>query len=250
MLTIGHSFGGLIAHRATSSEFIGYAVRASDRDFASRLGDLVVLVNPAFEGARYEPLHVAGRRIESLKKDQLPTLIVATTSADKATRYAFPVARWLNTLFETTEGAEQDANVLAVGHNPRYRTHALATCDPKTDPRCRVACQPSEQRLQQASKALSTVKAEVLGEVEAMEKLGNEGFQQDTTYLCHGLKLDISPAPQVPPYNPYWVVTTTGDVMDGHNNIFNPNFVAFFRQMYVAVTAARVRNPATYRCVR
>jgi len=38
--------------------------------------------------------------------------------------------------------------------------------------------------------------------------------------------------------------------MAGHNDIFNPNLIAFIRQMYLAVIVARLEKPAPSRCVR
>jgi hypothetical protein len=247
MLTIGHSFGGLVTYRGLSSEFIGSAVRASEDDYVSRLGDLVFIVNPAFEGARHEPLHIAGQRIRTLKRNQLPTLIIAQTSADYATRFAFPIARALNTFWEMQPEAELDATVLAVGHNPRYRTHSLSKCTSGNE--CKTSCQPSAPKVKAAVKALSVDQEEVLGEAEFMEKMGHEGFQDQTTYLCSGLALAVEGKLQ-PSQNPFWVVHTTPDIMDSHSDIFNPMFVRFMRQMYIAVTADRLKSPATTRCTR
>ncbi len=249
MLTIGHSFGGLVTYRGMSGEFIGTAVRASKDDYVSRLGDLVVIVNPAFEGARHEALHVAGERISSLKDNQLPTLIIATSQADMATGYAFPIARAMNTFFEMQPAAEYAATVKAVGHNDRYRTHLLSRCNSSKDPQCKKTCQPSSQRLQFAAKALSKDQEAILGETELMETLGDKGFQQKTAYLCGELEL-VTGGGLRPPHNPFWVVSTTKDIMSGHDDIFNPLFVSFFRQMYVGVTLARLKNPATSRCTR
>ena len=129
MLTIAHSFGGLITFESLSSDFLRAAVRSTGDDYVSRLGDIVVIVNPAFEGARYEPLMVAGQRMTGVKPNQLPVAIIATSTADDATGILFPVARRVSTIFETTPGAEGDAIVKAVGHNDRYTTHRLAVCD-------------------------------------------------------------------------------------------------------------------------
>jgi hypothetical protein len=42
-----------------------------------------------------------------------------------------------------------------------------------------------------------------------------------------------------PETNPFWVVRTTGDIMKGHNDIFNPAMMNFVRQMYIAFIAAQ-----------
>src|SRR5262249_44369637 len=119
---------------ALNSEFVRNGVRfnrsaskADDR-FMSRVGDLVVIANPAFEGVRYEGLRAVARRFTEPERNQLPVVIVATSEADWATKVAFPVARWFNTIFESTPGEEDAANVRGVGHNPRYITHKLSLC--------------------------------------------------------------------------------------------------------------------------
>ena len=43
--------------------------------------------------------------------------------------------------------------------------------------------------------------------------------------------------------NPFWVVSTTGDLMGGHNDIFNQRFQSFISQMYLGVIAVRMRQP-------
>jgi hypothetical protein len=101
MLTVGHSFGGLITYESMSSEFVRNTVRYKERDrFMSRIGDLVVLVNPAFEGARYESLRAAAQRGQQYDKDLLPVSIFLTSRAYGETRYAFTIDRWLSSFFE------------------------------------------------------------------------------------------------------------------------------------------------------
>jgi len=221
MMTIGHSFGGLVTFEALSSDFLRAAARThaneSDRSRSlPRFGDLVIIVNPAFEGVRYEPVKAAGMRLPPLKPDQLPVAIVATSTADWATGVAFPTARFFNGLFESAPQEERKANRETVGHNDRYTTHRLAVCA-ADDASCWNACADSD-------------------EVAHMTNITRDGVQSPE-YLCDGLKLTTTPE-WAPAGNPYWVVETTGDVMSDHNDIFNPNFVAFIRQMYLAVIAS------------
>jgi pimeloyl-ACP methyl ester carboxylesterase len=238
MLTIGHSFGGLIAFEALSGEFVRFAARSTGDDYVSRLGDLVVIVNPAVEGARYEPLMVAGQRLRGAKKDQLPVAIVATSTADWATGVAFPIARAVNTLLESTPGPEGDAIVKAVGHNDRYTTHRLAVCD-KENLACASACAAprTATRGPGAASRAAPDRAGIAAEYERMQAIGKSGFKEKE-YLCSRLQLE-STRKQFPKENPFWVVSTTGEIMDGHNDIFNPNFVSFIRQMYLGVISVR-----------
>lgn len=241
MLTIGHSFGGLVTYAAMGPEFLRSAVRFKERragsqfdKFMSRVGDLVVIVNPAFEGARYEPLHTAGQRLCGVEPNQLPVLVVATSSADWATGVAFPLARYFSTFLERSTGHEDDAIVKAVGHNERYITHELSLCG-KDDDACRAACPALAPAAQAPVGALSGTTIE--SEYRFMQRFAAAGFAR-RDILCGGL--DLRATKQWHPHgNPFWVVRTTRDIIGGHGDIFNSNFIAFFRQLYLGFIYAR-----------
>lgn len=240
LLTIGHSFGGLITYESLSSEFLRAAGRRNgERSYLSRLGDLVVIVNPAFEGTRYEPLKIAGQRLKELRPDQLPVVIVATTKADWATGWVFPIARRFSTFFEKDPDNERAANIQTVGHNDLYTTHQLSICDQK-DEACWNACARSGV-LSKSVVNIQQRRAHIVDkELARMKILATQGFKTKE-YLCGGLMLTATEQWQ-PPANPFWVVQTSGDVMDSHGDIFNPNFVAFIRQMYLAVIVGTDRS--------
>ena len=61
MLTVGHSFGGLITYRSLAPRLMMNVVETHRRNvaadhvpYAYSVGDLTVLINPAFEGTRFE----------------------------------------------------------------------------------------------------------------------------------------------------------------------------------------------------
>src|SRR5712692_1184401 len=245
LLTIGHSFGGLITFEALSNEFLRAAVRR-EGGYVSRVGDVVVIVNPAVEGARYEPLMVAGQRMRDMKDNQLPVVVVATSAADSATGFFFPLARRVSTLLESTPGPEGDAIVKAVGHNERYITHKLSLCGAGDKEDCAAACPAPRLKERKSTKAMSSpdrddysskLTQDMAAEVALMRVIGDKGFK-GRKYLCSGMRLEPT-ANQVPEQNPFWVVSTTGDIMSGHNDIFNPKFVSFIRQMYLGFIAER-----------
>ena len=94
---------------------------------ARSFGDLIVLVNPAFEGSVYEPLfNIAANRC--YRATQRPALMTVTSSGDWATGKVFPLGRFVSTLFErrqASSSAQAEAIVSAVGHDKRYETHTL-----------------------------------------------------------------------------------------------------------------------------
>jgi hypothetical protein len=241
MLTIGHSFGGLITFESLSSEFLRNSVRFRENPredtWMSRVGDLVVIVNPAFEGTRYEPLRAAAPRLRPLERNQLPVLIIATSEGDWATKYAFPFARQFSTMLEERRSEEQfDATVMALGHNARYITHdlRLGTCQGDCSKACRTAAREPGEKIK-----ATVEKASIDAEYELMRRIEDEGVGP-IEYLCSGLELKATQRWR-PDHNPFWVVRTSKGVIDDHGDIFNPNFVAFLRQMYLGFIFARSR---------
>jgi hypothetical protein len=244
MLTIGHSFGGLVTYASMAGEFLRNAVRYKEcrpgnqvDKFMSRVGDMVVLVNPAFEGARFEPLHTAGQRIAEFEPNQLPVLVVATSTADWATRIAFPMARQFSTFLERSSGSEGDAVVMAVGHNDRYITHDLSTCSSANET-CANACIAQPAAAPKPVGSLSA--ADIRTEMAHMVPFTQSGIPV-TAYFCGGLQLRAT-RQWHPKNNPFWVVRTTKEVINDHGDVFNPNFVGFFRQLYIGFIYARMHT--------
>jgi hypothetical protein len=146
-LILGHSFGSLAIYNAISESLIDsvsagiYNSPDANEPVSSPYADLIVLINPAFEGARFEPLYQAS--LNRMKRSpylptQDPVLVLVTGTSDYATKYAFPIGRFFSTLFqdnspESKDGneigrradEERSANRRTVGHIPRYMTHYL-----------------------------------------------------------------------------------------------------------------------------
>lgn len=160
-LILGHSFGSLAIYNAISESLIKSVAAGVDSQknnptveelsameaaepntlVSSPYADLIVLINPAFEGARFEPLYQAS--LNRMKSNPYPTtqdpvLVLVTGTSDFATRFAFPFGRWFSTLFQdnspesrdgnpigTSADEEVSANRNTVGHIPRYMTHYL-----------------------------------------------------------------------------------------------------------------------------
>jgi pimeloyl-ACP methyl ester carboxylesterase len=204
---IGHSFGGLILFNAMADSHLDNIVTSArqqpnnaktpDRS-ATGVADLVVLVNAAFEATRYEPLFQAARyglNGNALSADyaanQRPLLLQITSIADLATKNAFPIGRFINTVLEHEAITDQDpdgtphedrlekkTNTNTVGHVDRYLTHHLTAApavvkDGKTEP-LRINC---------------------------AKRLTTEGID-------------------LPKNFPLWSMKTDGNVMNGHNDIF------------------------------
>lgn len=152
VVLIGHSFGGLILYNAIAESLLDSLVAANNGDTsvarkARPVFDLAILLNPAFEASRFEPLFQAAKDrllpAESAwpyANQQRPLLVSITSEADSATKTAFPFGRALNSLFQHEGWTDQDdrvnseygqrlekiANTHTMGHMERYRTHRLS----------------------------------------------------------------------------------------------------------------------------
>jgi hypothetical protein len=133
LLIIGHSFGGDIVYSATAPILIERMIEHPDGTASPQtprtMGDLVVLINPAFEAARFETLHrLAATRASH--PDRSCVLAVFTSKGDQATKLAFPAGRTLTMLSESHRDAGQvSANRTAVGHYSPYIDFDLQTIE-------------------------------------------------------------------------------------------------------------------------
>ena len=128
VVIVGHSFGGMIVYSALAQSLIE-AASTTREEVTSRFADLVLLVNPAFEAARYLPIYdlVRERRNQKVGTDQPPVFVCATARNDWATGLAFPIGSVLSYLTERWRGVqERQAMVNTIGHLPWLKTHDLA----------------------------------------------------------------------------------------------------------------------------
>ena len=238
LLTVGHSFGGLITYRALAPRLMFGIVETQSDEFDPRLryaygfGDLTVLINPAFEASRFEPLAEAASSrsyftAEEGASAQLPLLIIATSKTDWATHYTFPAFRWPTTRFERSKGAERGANINTVGWDPRYRTHSLQLM-PTADELCHTSSDtPLAERLLAEAQWTKDEAARHFASFEV----------EKTLDLCDSLRLSREDTWGLkrPPYMPLWVIQADKTVIDGHNDFLNIHFVDFIRQVYYTI---------------
>ena len=128
LVFIGHSFGGLITYTALYSAILERGLQldqAGRYRTAKSFGDFVLLVNPAFEGASYEPIWQAALSRGCYPRWQRPVMAIVTSRADKATRFAFPAGRFYTFVQSAPHDGERETVMHTVGHLERYRTHRL-----------------------------------------------------------------------------------------------------------------------------
>jgi len=230
MVMIGHSFGGLILYNAISGAITERLTSRGSRDERSlppwSYGDMVVLINPAFEATRYAPLHRIATA-DPYGAYHTPLFLAVTTSADLATRVFFPLGRYLNTVFERHVSEEESlGNRRTPGHMPAYITHELTRtpvepCGGWQDP----AALPEAERSAQVRRNAELEVAHAREFLQATATLAPKW----TRTFCGGAQLTHH---QHDHRSPIWNVQADGSVMSGHGDIANPVMSAFLRQIY------------------
>jgi hypothetical protein len=125
LVIVGHSFGGMIVYSALAQSLI-QAASAPVGNVTPEFADLVLLVNPAIEGARFLPIYdlVTGN---ARTTRQLPVFICAQADNDQPVGMVFPLGNTGRAIDEATIGdLERECVTHALGFVPSFRTHTLA----------------------------------------------------------------------------------------------------------------------------
>jgi hypothetical protein len=128
LVIVGHSFGGMIVYSALAQSLIEAASAPTGR-MVSQFADLVLLANPAIEGARYIPIYdlVTGAAFKARTTTQLPVFICAQADNDQPVGLVFPLGNAGHAIDEAAIGdLEKECVTHALGFVPSFRTHALA----------------------------------------------------------------------------------------------------------------------------
>lgn len=271
MLTIGHSFGGLIVYSALAQYYIDraaaslirarYFTGADATDHArektdpreiSSYGDLVVVVNPAYEAIRYEPIRQlldaaeVGTLPERFAPRQSPVLVQITSVGDSAfegdwaTGVAFPVGRMFNTMNQATRtdpvtGDDERQQIeQAVGHYRPYWTHDL---DRPQGPETRRTAAVPATILDPAAACRA------FREFERAERQPDGSLRPGwrRTYLSGAVLTEIG-SPHYDPVNPFWNVRAHPSIILDHNDILGTVFVDFVAQLYGDID--RLKHPS------
>ncbi len=264
MVTVGHSFGGALVFSAMKGLATGDAAgimpgtdltqtyrivraegnrveaeKAGVKAVRARLGDLVVLVNPAIEAAQYKPFSADLPKWETGKygpppdKDlpydanQLPVLLAVASEADAAVGMAFPAGRWLAALKEP--GIAFDASKRqGIGHYEPHITHRLTYPE-----------QPFEETKKQCgcpknfdSPAMNISEQPLDLHTTSTQKFGDLEFKPTRPEVW-----DV--------HSPYFVVSTSAGVIREHSDIYNPVFVEFLTKFIRAYYARSVELQST-----
>ena len=229
LVVIGHSFGGAVVYSALSqiltTGFVDTVGPAGSSTDVRGFGDLVVLINPAFEATLFAPLSNMANERATYFPGQLPVIAILTSEADDATNRAFPIGRWFSTFFEKhrmetrkngVTGANEvidqgKSNIIAVGHFDPYRTHVLrATGEPGAEVREQPVVADSVDRFFELSNRWDN---DAPGSV-----IEFEGSVLERTANSAGR-------------NPYLVIRVDKQLIPDHNDIDDPRITSFIRQL-------------------
>lgn len=227
LIVIGHSFGGAVVQAALSQIMMERFVQKNFRADTSvcntgGFGDLVVLLNPAFEASLYKPLRDMAAGCQSYSASQLPVLAILTSESDWATRYTFPIGRGFSTLFEDYSGdSSWSADRNTVGHHEDYITHDLEYVD-------YGSAVPAPITTQQDYSELSRV----LGQWVNDKAGGHIPFPGSEL-----IRRERSTA-----RNPYLVVRVHKQIIPDHNEIYGQRVMDFLR--HLILLSAHTSTPA------
>lgn len=235
MIMIGHSFGAWVLYNAVAGSLVESLTYETDNRAPGatnpRFADMIVLLNPAFEAARYLPLHrIATDPDTSYPRYQPPILVSVTTSADVATRVFFPLGRSINSVFEHEASREEGQAIThTMGHIDDYISHRLDLA-PEAPAECAAwkplrlvedpALRPAQARSNRDAEAANT------GNFPGMRTALDPGW---TRTFCGRARLSHV---RHHANSVIWNVRTDATIMRGHNDIDNDTLFEFLRQLY------------------
>ena len=237
LVVVGHSFGGAVVYSALSQILMTGFVDTVGPDGvvtnAKGFGDLVVLINPAFEAMRFTPLSDMANERRSYFDTQLPVIAILTSEADDATRLAFPAGRWFSTLFEnyrdtTCENAvsrqnevieQRQADITTVGHFEPYRTHYL--------------------KAKQREGSDSLAEAPVAEAVRLFFDVAESWEHDKPGSVIDFLDSELTRTDNSVGRNPYLVIRVDGNLIKDHNDIDDPRIASFVRQLILIASQSK-----------
>ena len=251
LIIVGHSFGGALTYSALAPLLVERAVQTSpvnDAVGAIRgFGDLVVLVNPAFEAARFQVLYSLATNQTWYLTNQSVNLAVFTSKTDDATRVAFPLGRCASTAWEKhRDSSQKKANLSAIGHFGPFTTHDLvpftnqapaataqAGAKPKRSPRVQSTNYTGQ----------NTVAASVAQVKSLKRQIGQH--QEMTVHEMPDRSYQFSAAKLVPrgnhiPHLPVMNVSVDTSIIPNHGDIDTQAFLTFLREFVSAFTAEEI----------
>jgi hypothetical protein len=216
-IEIGHSFGARILYSATAQSIIAMTALAhpghpkgSYKIVQSPI-DAVILLNPAFEAARYSAIDDITRADEHFADLQPPLMITISSDGDTDTQTYFPIGLWL-------EHARASRELSTLGNHLPYITH---TFRPSRDDPCTHA----------ASKKLSE---EFAAESFCLRRMSNRRVEYPAS---------SENPPPVQKNNPFIVTRAPTSFIENHSGIWKlvvrKWLAAFIKRLQAEIALSR-----------
>jgi len=282
MVTVGHSFGGALVYSAVEATLVRELKRREGNQLATDhvvgrpaeggqplpirpgIGDLVVLLNPAFEARRYAIFAADLKDGKSrYRADQLPVLLTVASEGDNAVGAAFPAGRTLYFLLHPWKyhGIE---DVIGQGHYDPQTTHNLVLTDgsgkeinPKAEEKIKThEASPEDIKrcdLHTNDGDFSTCQCEYPVPKSLEDALGD-----NMTFVSQGRgSVKTGPDEKVvlqlrnkgaawDEHSPFLVARVSASIVPAHSDIYTPRFVTFLAgYIHDFLREAQTRKPAS-----
>jgi len=258
MVTAGHSFGGALVFSAVegalvrelrnlegpgSVHVVGRRAEPCGaeqvRPIRPGIGDLVVLVNPAFEARRYREFVSDETTPGRYARGQLPVLLTVASEGDSAVKVAFPIGRSLYfSVFPWRFRGMDD--IIGAGHYDPQTTHNLVVTDDagnrihpplaqrpakvEADEETRKRCDLHTDRGD-----LATCKCEydVPDLLSTMAKSSDLQLDHGSVAMAPQENLSLQPRKPRDPRSPFIVARVAPEIVSQHSDIYTPRFITF-----------------------
>lgn len=251
LVIIGHSFGGQLVYSAVSqvlTERLLMTTRHKEKPLQS-FGDLVILVNPAFEASLYNNLISLATSDEiTYPTNQRPALAIFESKGDTANGFWFPLGRHLSTWYEKTRPSkgpdeewlfnvrkrqtadEENAILTTVGFDKEYITYDLNYTNYGTNfPFSAYSYSGGTNSKDTLSPQNALATNSVASDPASMLPYIFTDSLNNTNFACILQPRTNTNDYRYKPRNPFLNVAVDTQIMRDHNDIDNPIFLRFLR---------------------
>jgi hypothetical protein len=258
MVTAGHSFGGALVYSAVEGALVrqlrkldgpgsvlAMGNRAVDcngaqvRPIRPGIGDLVVLVNPAFEARRYEEFAKDESTPGRYADTQLPVLLTVASEGDSAVKVAFPAGRSLYfSVFPWRYRGLSD--IIGAGHYDPQTTHNLVVTDdasnvihpsaakrPKVAPADAATTERCHLNVKEGDLATCKCEYDVPALLSEAPANSNLTLASGSVQTASNENVSLRPRKLRDPHSPYIVARVAPEIISQHSDIYTPRFITF-----------------------
>jgi len=229
LIIVGHSFGADAVYNAISqivTERFVDTIKQSPGELLKPLGDQVILLNPAFEAARFYDLEQLARSVREYAPNQRPVLSVFQSKGDWATHDFFPIGQKIATIFQRhRSGFQKQSNQESVGWFEPFITHELQYNTNAPDSSTSGTNGPPTGRHELRTRDKLPGAAD---NIISQRRVWRFSSAQATTNIFGNCILTSKP--NYRPRNPIVVVSVDKQIMKDHDDIGNPVLINFLQE--------------------